>query len=60
MEIQIVVSYLGYRGNEWQAVSSEWDLGDPMGHASSIQQAIDNLLEGYEMKNINITKYTWK
>lgn len=55
--IQIKISQ-GYL-KRYSATLEEWDLGVPFGDGDTIQEALEDFLELYEMKYDEIPKFKW-
>lgn len=50
--------YTGY-ARKFTATLEDWDLGIPFGDGDTIQEAIDNFLEAWEMKFDETPNYKW-
>jgi hypothetical protein len=48
-----------YTRQKFFATVAEWDLGIPIGYGSSIQEALENFIESWEMKYNEHPKYLW-
>ena len=48
-----------YTRQKFQATLSEWDLGVPIGYGQTIQEALEDFIESWELHYDEEPKYTW-
>lgn len=49
-----------YTRKKFQAYTEEWDLDSPIGYGDTIQEALEDFIESWELRYDVTPKYTWK
>jgi hypothetical protein len=48
-----------YTRKKYEATLVEWDLGIPVGYGDTIQEALEDFIESWELKFDESPKYKW-